>query len=130
MVEQPPPDQVIHEFNNLLTIIVGFTDLLLDDASPEGQIYADLKEIRSALALVSGALLALSFPQYGHPAFGWIALAPLLVAIFRVPLRRAFLLGLLTGCVYFAGTLYWITRVMAVYGDLPAWVAVFVNAAL
>ena len=39
-----------HEFNNLLTIIVGFTDLLLDDASPEGQVYADLKEIRSAAA--------------------------------------------------------------------------------
>jgi apolipoprotein N-acyltransferase len=32
--------------------------------------------------------------------------------------------------VYFTGTLYWITRVMAVYGGLQGWVAVLVNAAL
>lgn len=32
--------------------------------------------------------------------------------------------------MYFAGTLYWITRVMVVYGGLAAWVAVPVNAAL
>jgi len=44
--------------------------------------------------------------------------------------RRAFLLGLLTGVVYFTGTLYWITRVMVIYGDLQTWVAVLVNAAL
>ncbi len=30
----------------------------------------------------------------------------------------------------FTGTLYWITRVMAVYGGLQGWVAVLVNAAL
>jgi apolipoprotein N-acyltransferase len=35
-----------------------------------------------------------------------------------------------TGVVYFAGTLYWITRVMVMYGDLAPWVAVLVNAAL
>jgi apolipoprotein N-acyltransferase len=35
-----------------------------------------------------------------------------------------------TGVVYFTGTLYWITRVMAVYGALPQWVAVLVNALL
>jgi apolipoprotein N-acyltransferase len=32
--------------------------------------------------------------------------------------------------VYFTGTLYWITRVMVLYGDLQPWVAVLVNAAL
>ena len=67
-----------------------------------------------ALALASGVLLALSFPQFGHPAFGWIALAPLLVALAgSVSTRHAFLLGLTTGVVYFTGTLYWITLVMA-----------------
>jgi len=50
MDERPAQDRLIHEFNNLLTIIVGFTDLLLDDAPPEGQVYADLKEIRAAAA--------------------------------------------------------------------------------
>ena len=75
-------------------------------------------------------LLALSFPKFGHPALGWIALAPLLVALTGTTLRRAFALGLLTGILYFTGTLYWITGVMAVYGDLSLWVAVLINAAL
>ena len=92
-----------------------------------------------AWAAASGVLLALSFPKYGHPAFAWIALTPLLVALAgrsRVAsrpsftLRRAFMLGLVTGVVYFIGTLYWITQVMAVYGGLQQWVAVLVNAAL
>jgi apolipoprotein N-acyltransferase len=93
-----------------------------------------------ARAIASGVLLALSFPKYGHPAVGWIALAPLLVALAggesRIPnprsrpLRRAFVLGLITGVIYFTGTLYWITRVMVMYGDLQPWVAVLVNAAL
>ena len=133
-----------------------------------------------ALATASGVLLTLSFPKFGHPAFAWIALAPLLVALAspeafftargaplffrrrgptpgapgsRLPLARArafalarvagaipnpdplslmrgFALGLTTGIVYFTGTLYWITRVMVVYGGLQGWVAVLVNAAL
>jgi apolipoprotein N-acyltransferase len=82
------------------------------------------------LAVVSGLFLALSFPRYGHPAFGWIALAPLLVALRRGSLARAFGLGLTTGAVYFTGTVYWITRVMIVYGGLSIWTAVLVNAAL
>jgi apolipoprotein N-acyltransferase len=83
-----------------------------------------------ALAMVSGALFVLSFPKFGHPAFGWIALTPLLVALSGAALRRAFLLGLATGIIYFTGTLYWITGVMAVYGGLQTWVAVLINAAL
>jgi apolipoprotein N-acyltransferase len=47
-----------------------------------------------------------------------------------VTLRRAFTLGLLAGVVYFTGTLYWITHVMAMYGGLSMWAAVPVNAAL
>jgi len=83
-----------------------------------------------ALASASGVLLALSFPKFGHPALAWIALAPLLVALPRVTLGRAFLLGLTTGAIYFTGTLYWITRVMVIYGNLAPWVGVLINAAL
>ena len=43
---------------------------------------------------------------------------------------RAFLLGLATGAVYFAGTLYWITHVMVTYGGLSRPVAMLVNALL
>lgn len=75
-------------------------------------------------------LLALSFPKFGHPAIGWVALAPLLLSLNRQRLGRAFLLGLSTGIVYFTGTLYWITHVMVTYGDLPLAVAILVNAAL
>jgi apolipoprotein N-acyltransferase len=88
------------------------------------------RSLQYALATTSGILLALSFPRYGHPALSWIALAPLLVALASAPSIRALALGLTTGAVYFTGTLYWITRVMVRYGDLPTWVAVLVNAAL
>jgi apolipoprotein N-acyltransferase len=99
----------------------------------------DSRDFRDyGLATASGVLLALSFPKFGHPALSWIALTPLLVALCfepRIPdarprIFRAFGLGLLTGVVYFTGTLYWITGVMAVYGDLQRWVAVLINALL
>ena len=86
------------------------------------------------LALFSGALLALSFPRYGHPAFAWIALVPLLIALSgwrgrpgRAPGQRplrAFALGLTTGVVYFIGTIYWTGAVVRTFGGLAAPVAV------
>jgi apolipoprotein N-acyltransferase len=92
------------------------------------------------LALLSGALLALSFPRYGHPAFAWIALVPLIVALSgwrgRVeqlpgqPPRRAFLLGLTSGAVYFAGTLYWTGAVVGTFGGLAWPVAVLATLLL
>jgi apolipoprotein N-acyltransferase len=85
------------------------------------------------LALFAGVLLALSFPRYGHPAFAWIALVPLLVALTlrrpfdaaqgRQPPLRAFLLGLTTGFVYFVGTIYWTGTVVRQFGGLAAPVA-------
>ena len=82
--------------------------------------------------MASGVLLALSFPKFGHPALAWIALAPLLLALAAAAttLRRAFTLGLLTGIVYFTGTLYWITGVMATYGDMAYAIAVGINILL
>jgi apolipoprotein N-acyltransferase len=83
-----------------------------------------------ALALLSGALLALSFPKFGHSAFGWIALAPLLVALAYRPqtVRRSFGLGLIAGFVYFAGTLYWFVVTLTLFGGLSTPVAVFAAA--
>jgi apolipoprotein N-acyltransferase len=43
---------------------------------------------------------------------------------------RAFALGLVTGGVFFTGTLYWITSVMALYGGLHESVAVALNVVL
>ncbi len=83
----------------------------------------------------------MSFPKFGHSACAWVALAPLLVAIARAtgrtgapaiarPLRRAFLLGLASGLVYFAGALYWLVDVMVIYGGLARPVALAVAALL
>lgn len=79
-------------------------------------------------------LLALSFPRFGHPAFAWIALVPLLIAVSgwrgrseRLPGQRplrAFALGLTTGIVYFIGTVYWTSTVVATYGELAMPIAV------
>ncbi len=82
------------------------------------------------LALLSGALLALSFPKFGHPGFGWIALAPLLVALAHRPqtVFRSFALGLLAGFVYFAGTLYWFVVTLTSFGGLSTPVAAFASA--
>ena len=85
-----------------------------------------------ALALLSGALLALSFPKFGYPPFAWIALAPLLVAVAhrRQSARRTFFLGLLTGVVYFSGTLYWLVETMTTFGGLSTAVATFAAGVL
>ena len=81
------------------------------------------------LAIVSGVLLALSFPRFGHPALAWVALAPLLVALAGgASLQRAFWLGLLTGTVYLWGTLYWLSNVMTRYGGINAAGAFVINA--
>jgi apolipoprotein N-acyltransferase len=87
------------------------------------------------LPLISGVLLALSFPKYGGPAFSWFALTPLLVHLAAVavgPRRsaRAFRAGLLCGFAYFAGTVYWTSGVMAQYGGIASPVAMAIAALL
>ena len=71
------------------------------------------------LALLSGVLLFLSFPSFGHPVFAWIALVPLLLTTlaarsWRVALYR----GLTTGAIHFVGTIYWIPKVVEDFGGL------------
>jgi apolipoprotein N-acyltransferase len=89
---------------------------------------------------LSGVLLALSFPKYGHPAVAFVALVPLLVAIsgwngsdhvpHGVSARRGFALGLIAGFVHFAGTVYWTGATVSTFGGLPVAVAVFVAGLL
>jgi apolipoprotein N-acyltransferase len=82
-----------------------------------------------SLAILSGVLLALSFPKFGHPSVAWLALAPLWLAAWHVRRRHAgyaFLLGWVAGVVYFAGTLYWLVRVMTVFGGLSTPLAMIV----
>ena len=81
------------------------------------------------LAISSGVLFALSFPDY---AFGWLAFlafVPLLVALARVRnWRQAFLLGWISQTIAWLMMVPWVVRVMSHYGGLPyaAGVAIFV----
>jgi len=93
------------------------------------------------LAMVSGTLIALSFPTDGLSFLAWIALIPLLISLERVSLRQAFRLGFTCGLVAYAGILYWINIVVTRYGHLPwavsiplyltlvAWLALFYGLA-
>jgi apolipoprotein N-acyltransferase len=90
--------------------------------------------VRAALALLSGVLLAGSFPKFGHPACAWIAISPLIVsAVLSATgqtLGRPFRMGLLAGFVYFGGALYWVVNVMTTYGGLATPVAALVGVLL
>ena len=71
------------------------------------------------LALASAALLILTFPKFSIVWFAPIALTPLLLAVTfeERPVRR-FLLGWVSGIVYWFGVCYWIQFVLAVHGGV------------
>jgi apolipoprotein N-acyltransferase len=72
-----------------------------------------------ALAVLSGFLIVLSFPKFGHGAVAWLALAPLLVALAGAPgPAHGFRLGYLTGAVSSLGLVYWTATVVVQYGGL------------
>jgi apolipoprotein N-acyltransferase len=83
---------------------------------------------REANAALSGVLLALSFPKFGHGVLAWVALCPLLIALHGVGPGRALRLGYVTGAVSALGVLYWTSDVVVQYGGLsrPVGVAVMV----
>jgi apolipoprotein N-acyltransferase len=85
---------------------------------------------REALAGLSGVLLVLSFPKFGHGAVAWVALAPLLLALPGAPGRTAFRLGFITGGVSALGLLYWTALVVIQFGGLSLPVGIVVMGLL
>lgn len=85
---------------------------------------------REALAALSGVLLTLSFPKFGHGAVAWVALLPLLVALPGTRGLRAFRLGYVTGAVSAVGLLYWTALVVRQYGGLSLPVSVMIMVLL
>lgn len=83
------------------------------------------------LAIISGGLQIVIFPIPNWNFLCWIALAPLLIALLdaaragkpTVALRRGFLLGWISGIIFYAGSCYWVYHVMAYYGGLSVPVA-------
>jgi apolipoprotein N-acyltransferase len=78
------------------------------------------------LAALSGVLLVVSFPKFGHWGAGWVALAPLLIALTEARGGRAARLGYLTGTVSGVGLLYWTALVVTQFGGLSLPVAALI----
>jgi apolipoprotein N-acyltransferase len=74
---------------------------------------------RGCLAIASGILIALSFPNPGLSFLAWIALIPLLIAMEECSPREAFRIGLTCGITSYAFILYWLNIVFVRYGHLP-----------
>ncbi len=72
-----------------------------------------------ALAALSGILLAVTFPTVNLAFLAWIALVPLFVALRGKTAAQGFWLGEITGVVFFAGTIYWVTNSVHFYGGIP-----------
>ncbi|MGE5204273.1 MAG: apolipoprotein N-acyltransferase, partial [Chlamydiota bacterium] len=91
------------------------------------------------LAILSGVLQILAFPLPNIYPLSWVAVAPLQVALLRarqpeeirlpaslaqklVPATalQGFLLGYLSGIIWYAGTCYWVYHTMHLYGGLSA----------
>jgi two-component system, cell cycle sensor histidine kinase and response regulator CckA len=61
---------IAHDFNNLLTVIIGYSDLLLQQVAPGASMHGDISEIRHAAASAAGLtrqLLAFSRKQILQP---------------------------------------------------------------
>jgi apolipoprotein N-acyltransferase len=76
------------------------------------------------MATLSAFLLIISFPDFNLWPLAWVALVPLLITIARRPnSSTAFVLGLITGALFFFGSCYWLTYAMVRYGGIPGIIA-------
>src|SRR6266700_4468016 len=76
------------------------------------------------VAVISSLLLIFSFPDFNLWPMAWVGFVPLLVLVARRPTDwRSFLLGWLSGAVFFYGSCHWLTYSMVHYGGLSTWAA-------
>lgn len=105
-------------------------------AAPHIALHSHSRLPTITLGLLSGILLALAFPKFGHPAVAWVALVPWMIGLARCQAQRPgdprqpVWSGLAMGATYFAGTLYWIPDVLITFGGLNPVLAVPVGALL
>jgi apolipoprotein N-acyltransferase len=83
-----------------------------------------------AFAVVSGLLLAASFPSIDIHVLAWIALVPLFSVLKGKTLKEGFWLGGIFGVVFFTGTVYWVTNSVHFYGGIPLIPASFITLLL
>jgi apolipoprotein N-acyltransferase len=82
------------------------------------------------LAVLSGLLLAASFPTLDLPFLCWVGLVPVLSVTRSSSRTHAFWLGGITGLVYFGGTIHWVTSSIHSYGNLPLFPASLITLLL
>lgn len=77
-------------------------------------------------AVATGVLLQLCFPPYREGWLGWVALTPLLAALWHQPAeppccprRRAFALAWLSGVIFYTGTFSWLTNLAVLFASPP-----------
>src|SRR5262249_26432646 len=81
------------------------------------------------LGALSGALLVLSLPKPDLYLLAWIALVPLFLVVARAgSMTEVVLSSYIAGVVFFAGSCYWITETMNIYGGLSIPLAVAIGA--
>jgi apolipoprotein N-acyltransferase len=83
-----------------------------------------------AFAVISGLLLAASFPLFDIHILAWIALVPLFSVLKGKSLKEGFWLGGVFGVVFFTGTVYWVTNSVHFYGGIPLIPASFITLLL
>jgi len=77
-----------------------------------------------SLAICSGLLLVFAFPEWDLWSLGWVATAPLIMAVARERrFWRSLLLGTVCGTIFYAMSSSWVTYSMHNYGDLPLWLS-------
>jgi apolipoprotein N-acyltransferase len=84
--------------------------------------------LRSAvLAALSGILLAAAFPILNLHFLAWVGLVPLFFALKEKSVKNGFWLGSITGIVFFASTIHWITNSIHFYGGYSLIPASLIN---
>jgi apolipoprotein N-acyltransferase len=76
--------------------------------------------IRFVLAILSGAILSLSYRGEHWSFYSWFCIALLLIAIFQARWRVAFVCGFLHGLVFVFTCVPWIAEVLSVHGGMSA----------
>ncbi len=77
------------------------------------------------LALTSGILLTLSFPNVDLSGLAWVAMVPLILALREVHRGSGFWIGFTTGMAHFVTLVYWTVHTMNTYGHLPWYQCIF-----
>ena len=69
------------------------------------------------MAVLSGLLTAISFPDVNFYHLAWLSLIPLLILVFNSNPKKSFFTGIISGTVYFSVLLYWIAPTFTAAGE-------------